>query len=144
MIIAPLIAGIVGTFAMTLFLMLPRWLHRGKVDVIGAVGALITGKTEGAAGIGFAIHFLSGIVFAYVYYFSIKLSGFPLNWGIFTLAGAIHGVIAMLLVAIVIMEHHPIARFHDRGPMTGIMQLFAHIVYGAVIGLVIEFIGVAK
>ena len=44
----------------------------------------------------------------------------------------------MLLVSIVVLEHHPIARYHERGPMTGFMQLLAHLVYGAVTVLVIE------
>jgi len=123
---------------MTLFLLLPRWLNLGKVDVIRAVGALITGKTENAYGLGMAIHFASGIIFAYLYYFFILLSGFPLTWGMFLMAGAIHGVIAMLLVGIVIVEHHPITRYHDRGPMTGVIQLIAHIVFGAVTGLVVQ------
>lgn len=48
--------------------------------------------------------------------------------------GALHGVVIMLLVSIVIMEHHPIAHYHDRGPMTGFAQLLAHIIYGLIVG----------
>ena len=33
-----------GTAAMSALLLLPRWLGIGKIDVIPAVGALITGK----------------------------------------------------------------------------------------------------
>ena len=138
MILAPLIGGLLGTLAMTLFLLLPRWLNRGKVDVIRAVGALFTGKTENAYGLGLVIHFVSGVFFAYAYYFLIQLAGFPLTWIMFLLAGAIHGVIAMLLVGIVIVEHHSIARYHDRGPMTGVIQIIAHMIFGAVTGLVVQ------
>jgi len=44
----------------------------------------------------------------------------------------------MLLVSIVIMEHHPIARYHERGPMTGLAQLLAHLIYGVVVGLIVQ------
>jgi len=139
-LIAPLIGGIVGTVAMTIVLFFPRWFNLGKVDIVRAVGALFTGKPEGAEGIGFTIHVASGIFFAYVYYFVLQFSGLPINWGTFTLAGACHGVIVMLLTSIVVLEHHPVGRYHERGPMTGIMQLVAHIVYGAVTGLVVQLI----
>jgi hypothetical protein len=54
------------------------------------------------------------------------------------MAGFIHGMIVMLLVSIVIMEHHPIARYHERGPMTGVAQLLAHVVYGATAGFLFQ------
>jgi hypothetical protein len=44
----------------------------------------------------------------------------------------------MLLVCIAVMEHHPMARYHERGPMTGLAQLLAHILYGVVVGLVVD------
>lgn len=139
-LVAPLIGGIVGTVVMTVFLFMPRWLNLGRVDVVRAVGALFTGKAEGAEPIGFTLHFASGIVFAYVYYFAIQAFQLPVNWLTYLLAGALHGVIVMLLVSIAVLEHHPVARYHERGPMTGFMQLLAHIVYGGVTGLVVQAI----
>jgi len=139
-LLAPLIGGIVGTVAMTIVLFIPRWLKLGNVDIVRAVGALFTGKPEGAEGIGFTLHFASGILFAYIYYFFLSLSELPINWVTFMLAGALHGVIVMLLTSIVVLEHHPVRRYHERGPMTGFMQLIAHIVYGAVAGVVVQFI----
>jgi len=44
----------------------------------------------------------------------------------------------MLLVAVLIMEHHPVARYHERGPATGSAQLGAHIPYGATVGWVVS------
>ncbi|MGA7394812.1 MAG: DUF6789 family protein [Terrimicrobiaceae bacterium] len=136
--LAPLIGGIVGTVAMSAFLLLPRWLGIGKIDVIPAVGALITGKTENAFSIGYIVHFASGIVFAYIYWGLLLLMKMPLVWWAFAMAGCIHGIVVMLLVCITVMEHHPIARYHERGPMTGLAQLIAHIVYGVVVGLIVH------
>jgi hypothetical protein len=52
------------------------------------------------------------------------------------LLGSLHGVVAMLLVSILIMEHHPNSRYHNRGPATGLAQLGAHMIYGAIVGSV--------
>jgi hypothetical protein len=136
--LAPLIGGIVGTAAMTGLLLFPRWLGIGKIDVIPAVGALITGKEEHAFSIGYIVHFTSGIIFAYIYWGILLLMKLPIVWWVFGMAGFIHGIVVMLLVCITIMEHHPIARYHERGAMTGLAQLFAHIVYGVVVGLIVD------
>jgi hypothetical protein len=136
--LAPLIGGIVGTAAMSVLLLFPRWLGVGKIDVIPAVGALITGKAENALSIGYIVHFASGIIFAYIYWGILVLMKMPIVWWAFAMAGFIHGIVVMLLVCITVMEHHPIARYHERGPMTGLAQLFAHIVYGVVVGLIVH------
>ncbi len=127
-----------GTAAMSVLLLFPRWLGIGKIDVIPAVGALITGKAENALSIGYVVHFVSGIIFAYVYWGLLVLMKIPIVWWAFGMAGFIHGIVVMLLVCITVMEHHPIARYHERGPMTGLAQLFAHIVYGVVVGLIVH------
>jgi hypothetical protein len=123
---------------MSAFLLFPRILGIGKIDVFLAVGALITSKPDKAFTYGYILHFISGIVFAYVYWGLIALTSLPMVWWAFGMAGFIHGIIVMLLVSIAVMEHHPIARFHERGPMTGLAQLLAHIVYGVVLGLIVQ------
>lgn len=135
---SPFLGGILGTVAMTVFLLFPRWLKLGNVDVIRAVGALITGKVENASQPGIVIHAVSGIFFAYIYAAVIVFSKLPVVWWVFAVLGAIHGVVVMLLVCIMVMEHHPLARYHDRGPMTGFMQLLAHAIYGVVVGIVVQ------
>ena len=127
-----------GTAVMSVLLLLPRWLGLGKIDVIPAVGVLITGKAENALSVGYLVHFASGIVFAYFYWGVLLLMRIPLVWWAFGMAGCIHGIVVMLLVCITVMEHHPIARYHERGPMTGLAQLIAHIVYGIVVGLIVH------
>jgi len=139
----PLLGGVAGTVVMTIFLFIPRWLGLGNVDVVRAVGALITRKVDNAMAPGIAVHFVSGIIFAYIYTFLLRLSDLPLNIWSYSMAGAIHGVIVMLLVSMAIMEHHPIARYHDRGPMTGVAQLFAHLLYGATVGVVYQILAPA-
>lgn len=136
--LSPFLGGLLGTVAMTVFLLFPRWLKLGNVDVIRAVGALVTGKVENAWQAGAVIHAVSGLFFAYVYAAVIVLSKLPVIWWTFAILGLLHGVIVMLLVCIMVMEHHPIGRYHDRGPMTGFMQLLAHGIYGVVVGIVVQ------
>ena len=136
--LSPLFGGLLGTAIMTVALLLPNWLGWGKVDVIRAVGALVTRRSHGAFLPGLFIHCSAGIIFAYVYYIILSLSHIPLNALTGLMMGTLHGVIIMLLVAIVIMEHHPIAYYHTRGPMTGFAQLLAHMLYGVIVGSVVQ------
>ena len=129
--------GVAGTLAMTLFLLIPRWVGWAHVDVIRAGGALVVGSDKRSAfPVGMAIHIGMGIGFAFVYYGFLSLSSLPFNALTGLLLGSIHGVIAMLLVSILIMEHHPNSRYHNRGPATGLAQLGAHMVYGTIVGSV--------
>ena len=133
-----LIGGVAGTTLMTLFLILPRWMGWGKIDVLRAVGALFTGRKEGAMRWGMIIHLFLGILFAFIYAGFLSLSRLPFNVMTGLLLGSLHGVVIMLLVSIVIMEHHPIAGYHEKGLGTGLAQLLAHIIYGATVGWVVQ------
>ncbi|MFM8765466.1 MAG: hypothetical protein ACKOEZ_11615 [Spartobacteria bacterium] len=134
-------AGLAGTAAMTLFLMLPRWLGCVQVDVIQAGGSLVVGSGKRSAyPVGLAIHIAMGIGFAFIYSAFLNLSSLPFNALTGLLLGSIHGVIAMLLVSILIMEHHPEPRYHDRGPSTGLAQLGAHMLYGTVVGSIVALL----
>lgn len=126
-------AGLAGTVAMTIPLLLPRWLGRAHVAVIQAGGSLLVGSGKHSAlSVGLALHIAMGIGFAFVYSAFLSLSALPFNALTGLLLGSIHGVIAMLLVSILIMEHHP--RYHERGLSTGLAQLGAHMLYGTVVG----------
>jgi hypothetical protein len=131
-------AGLAGTVAMTIPLLLPRWLGRAHVDVIQAGGSLLVDPGKHSAfSVGLALHIAMGIGFAFVYSAFLSLSSLPFNALTGLLLGSIHGVIAMLLVSILIMEHHPDPRYHERGVSTGLAQLGAHMLYGTIVGLIV-------
>jgi hypothetical protein len=130
--------GLAGTAAMTIFLLLPRWLGRVHVDVMQAGGSLVVGPDKRFAfPVGLAIHISMGIGFAFVYSAFLNLSSPPFNALTGLLLGSLHGVIAMLLVSILIMEHHPDPLYRDRGPSTGLARLGSHMIYGTVVGSVV-------
>ncbi len=134
----PLIGGLCGTAIMTLALLLPSWLGWGRVDVIRAVGSLFIRRPENGFLPGLLIHLFSGIIFAYIYQILLGLSYIPFNALTGLMMGSLHGAIIMILVSIMIMEHHPIAYYHTRGPMTGFAQLLAHMLYGLVVGSIVQ------
>jgi hypothetical protein len=136
--LAILLGGISGTIVMTVFLLLPRWMGWGKIDVIRAVGALMTGKKEKVFSHGLIIHLSMGILFAYLYGAILDLSNIPLNALSGLFLGCLHGSIVLMLVCIMIMEHHPIAAYHEKGLGTGFAQLLAHMLYGLTLGWVVH------
>jgi hypothetical protein len=133
-----LIGGIAGTAVMTVFLLLPRWMDWGKIDVVRAVGSLMTGRRERIFRLGLILHGAMGLLFAFLYAAFLNLSRLPFNAMTGLLLGSLHGVIIMLLVCVVIMEHHPIAGYHEKGLGTGLAQLVAHMLYGATVGWIVS------
>lgn len=133
-----LVGGIAGTLVMTVFLLLPRWMGWGKIDVIRAVGALITRQRDKVFPTGLVLHLSIGILFAFLYGAILDWSHIPFTAISGLFIGCLHGSIVMMLVCIVIMEHHPIAAYHEKGLGTGLSQLFAHMLYGFTLGLVVN------
>ena len=101
----------------------------------------MTGHAEGAFRPGLIVHLTMGILFAFLYAGFLNLSRLPFNALTGLLLGCLHGVIIMLLVSIMIMEHHPIARYHEKGLGTGLAQLLAHMLYGGTVGWVVGMMG---
>ena len=137
-ILSLLTGGIAGTAVMTGFLLLPRWMDWGKIDVVLAVGSLMTGRRERIFRLGLSLHVAMGILFAFLYAGFLNLSRLPFNAMTGLLLGSLHGVIIMLLVCVVIMEHHPVAGYHEKGLGTGLAQLLAHMIYGASLGWIVS------
>ena len=134
----PLIAGVLGTLVMSALQLLPAQLGYTRMEVIRAAGTYFTGDRETAFMPGMAMHFAAGIFFAYCYYFGFAFVGGGLSLDALTglFVGVVHGVVVMLIVAIAVLEHHPMERYHSRSAMTGFSQVLAHAVYGSVVGAV--------
>lgn len=135
-----LLGGVSGTVVMTIFLLLPRWMGWGKIDVIRAVGALMTRRREKVFLSGLVLHLSMGVLFAFLYAGFLFLSHIPFNALSGLFLGCLHGSVVMLLVCIVIMEHHPVAAYHEKGIGTGLAQLLAHMLYGLTVGWVVSLL----
>lgn len=136
-IIVPFIAGLIGSFTMLTLTLVPARLGILRIDVVRAVGALVTHERNSAFMPGMVIHTLVGGFAAIFYKWIFDYMGIPLFWVTGLFAGLVHGVLVMLLVSIFILEHHPVRRYQRRGFGTAFAQIFAHGVFGLIVGFII-------
>lgn len=133
----PLIAGIIGSFAMASLMLVPAKMGMFRIDVVRAVGALVTRERHNAHAPGMIIHMVVGGLAAVFYKWIFDYMGIPLFWATGLFAGLVHGVLVMLLVSIFVLEHHPMKRYQRRGFGTGFAQIFGHAVFGLIVGFTI-------
>jgi len=135
-----LAAGLLGALAMEGIMALIGRVDWAKGSMIVALGGLVTGRRENAFRTGVIIHAISAIVFALIYnaaMMQIGFSRFPEAFFIGTGFGVMHGIMVSLGLVWVIAEQHPLEEFSDAGFAVGLRHLAGHIVFGAVVGLVV-------
>lgn len=138
------VAGIIGTAGMTLLLTLITKSGLANADMVRAIGSIATKRFESAYGYGLLIHFIFGIVFAFIYtiiivslpfrsYFSQAAAG--------TILGYMHGGVMAFVLVVMVSEHHPMEEFRKTGFSVAAAHVAAHILYGFLVGSTIYFIG---
>jgi len=139
------LAGVIGTAGMSIALWGVSHAGIANAAMIRAIGSLFTHSYEDSFGLGLTVHFIVGIILAFVYVALISLLE-PVS-----LAGAIayggmiglaHGVAFGFLLVIAVAEHHPLERFRNAGLEVAVAHLFGHVVYGVLVGLVVGLTGV--
>lgn len=140
-----LLAGVVSTLFMVIFLELVTKARLANADMVRAIGSILTGSYHNALVPGLVIQFGFGIFFSFIYfgilsYFnaSIGLNGI-LGGG---LMGLFHGVVVGFVGVITVAEHHPLTKFKQAGFTVSVAHLFGHIVYGLTIGIFFSATGV--
>lgn len=138
-LLIPVVAGVIGSFAMATLMLVPARLQMFRVDVVRAVGALVTRDRGNAHVPGMIIHMIMGAMAAVFYKWFFDYMGIPLFFATGLFVGAVHGVLVMLLVSIFVLEHHPMKRYQRRGFGTGFAQIFGHAFFGLIVGTIIAF-----
>ncbi len=139
------IAGITATAAMTIIMMIAPYMGLPKMDIAG----MLSGMTHTPRIIGWLMHFMIGIFFAFVYarYFNTWLTKITNN----LLRGMIYGFIVFvfaqimmpILMAIMPMPEMPMAE--NQNMVLMIMgSLIGHLVFGGILGLFYDRIVVAR
>jgi hypothetical protein len=152
MIWGAIVGGLAGTVVLTTLLRAASELKMTRMDIPFLLGTAVTTDRVRAKAIGYALHFVFGLLFALAYYAIFRVigqSGFLLGAGF----GLVHGLFAgTTLVNILLPVVHPrMGTDFDAagssplleppgfllvnyGRQTAIATVIAHVAYGAIVG----------
>jgi hypothetical protein len=144
--------GFVGTLVLTTTLRAANELGLTRMDLPFLLGTVFSANRVSAKALGYALHFLAGLIFALVYlavFSAIDRSGFALG-GLF---GLLHGLFSgTALVNIILPVVHPRMGtplsaadsqplleapgflMLNYGRRTPLVSVAAHVAYGAIVG----------
>jgi hypothetical protein len=147
-----LAGGFVGTVVLTTGLRAATELRLTRIDLPFLLGTAFTSDRLRAKALGYALHFIAGLMFAALYYLMFRATG-ESSWWLGALFGLIHGLFAAsALVDILLPLVHPrmgsaasAARSQalleppgflllNYGASTPAVTLVVHLVYGALVG----------
>lgn len=128
-----IVAGIVATIIMSLFMMMSALLGMPKMSP----PEMLSGMMETSIVVGWIIHFIIGIVFALMYVYVI--SNWLLKIGSLALKGVVFGIIAFIIAQVsmalmgMIME---VPQPDGKIILLAIGSLIGHIVFGIAVALI--------
>ncbi len=139
-IVISLLAGLLGTGVMSLFMSYITTTGIANADMIRAVGSLYSRTYENALRPGLIIHFASGAIIAIIYALFISLFH-PmtlLSYVVVALAfSTLHGLVVSFLLVVLVAQYHPLERFQKAGSEVASAHFVGHVIYGIVVGLVL-------
>jgi uncharacterized membrane protein YagU involved in acid resistance len=152
-IVGALAGGLVGTVVLTSGLRLAQELGWTRMDIPLLLGTAFTSHRSRAQVVGYAVHFLNGIVFSLLYAFVFAAVDEP-SWWLGALLGIVHALFAGgSLVNLLLPALHPRMgtpwsdaeetplleppgfMLWNYGRATAFVTLALHVVYGALVGL---------
>ncbi len=144
--------GFIGTVLLASSLRLAQEVGLTRMDVPLLLGTVFTPHRSRATVIGYALHFLNGLLFSLLYYLVFRAVGHA-GWVFGALLGVVHGLFAAgALVGVLLPAIHPrmgtpwsdaeetplleppgflLANYGSR---TALGNLLAHAMYGAIVG----------
>jgi hypothetical protein len=144
LLLSGIVAGVLGTAGMTgvMYLIDRAGLANAKMEI--AIGSLITKSSTNARPVGLLIHFAAGMFFAILYvalFHALKVHAMLQSFGLGIIVGFVHGFVMSFLLVIAVAEHHPLPEFREAGFGVAVAHIVGHVVYGALVGLVIGIAG---
>lgn len=139
-LLTTLLAGVLAGVAMEGVLWVVGTAGWAKADMIVALGSLFTKSRETAWRVGATLHVVAAIGFAMLYALAMLALGYthlPAAMLVGAGIGFAHGLVVSLGLVWIVAEQHPLEEFNDAGLAIGLSHLLGHVVYGAVVGLVI-------
>jgi hypothetical protein len=151
-----LTGGFAGTVVLTTIVNAASERGLTRMDLPFLLGTAVTDDRRKARAIGYALHFATGLLFAFPYAMLFAVLGYS-SWWLGALLGALHAVfVGTILVNVLLPVVHPLMGTPETaaneialieppgflmlnyGRNTFLVLLAAHIAYGAVVGWVIR------
>jgi uncharacterized membrane protein YagU involved in acid resistance len=141
---ASVTAGLLGAAGMTGTMTLIDRLGLANAKMEVAIGSLVTKSRERAVGVGLTMHFVAGVCFSIFYtalFVILGVRGIAFSTAVGTIAGFVHGFAMSFILIIAVAEHHPLPEFQEAGFSVAVAHVVGHVVYGALVGLVLGVAG---
>jgi hypothetical protein len=154
-----LVGGFLGTVILTTTLRAASELRLTRMDIPFLLGTAFSDDRRRAKAIGYALHFLFGLVFALMYWVAFRVLG-ESSWWLGGLFGLVHFAFAgSALVNVLLPVVHPRMGTHatsarstplleppgfmlmNYGRQTPLVALFAHVAYGVIVGAFVSAAG---
>ena len=133
-----IVCGVIGTSAMSFVMWFITKQGIANADMMRAIGSILTDE-DSAFSTGLTVHYIVGILLAFIYLLIISLFQPQSLWaytGLGAMIGLFHGVAFAFLLVVVVAEHHPKESFRNAGLEVALAHLGGHIVYGLFVGLI--------
>lgn len=144
-VVYAMVAGLLGAGAMRLAMRLIERAGPTTGGMVVALGSLFTRSRENARTTGNWIYFGAAVLFGVLYMvlmLRLGLTAWP--HALFTGAGFgfFHGLVVSFGLTWVVSDNHPLEEFRRVTPLVFLSHFAGHIVFGAVVGLVIAILPV--
>jgi hypothetical protein len=156
MVGSTLVAGMLGTTVLTTMIRAASELGWTRMDIAFLLGTAFVENRTRAKAIGYACHFLLGLVFAFAYAALFTVVGFS-AWWLGAIVGALHALfVSTALVNVMLPVVHPrmgtpdtaandVALIEPPGFMmlnygrnTFLLNFVAHVAFGAIVGAIVR------
>jgi uncharacterized membrane protein YagU involved in acid resistance len=141
LLLTSLVAGVLGGLAMEVVLWLIGAAGWAKADMVVALGSLLTKSRANAWRVGALVHFISAVGFALGYVclmLKLDYTHLPASMMFGAGIGFVHGLVVSLGLVWVVAERHPLEEFNEAGLAIGLSHIVGHVVYGAVVGVIVS------
>ncbi len=134
------VAGLVGTVVITVFMYSGPMMGMPKMDIAQMIGSMILPRGTAAFVMGMMMHFAAGIVFAIIYGFVWNGLDTDPSWWTGLIFGSVHTAVAAMVMGMMAKIHKEIKAGNLPSPMAagakGMMGLLmGHLAYGLVVAL---------
>ena len=153
-----LLWGFVGTVLLTSIMAASQSLGLSRMSIPYLLGTMVTANRDRAMVVGYLLHFMNGWIFAAIYAVAFESLGHA-TWWLGAGAGLIHGTFVLLAGMQLSPSMHPRMATEQQGPTptkqlqppgfmalnygrrTPLATLFAHLVYGILLGTLYQPLG---